>query len=1782
MNKKKKNSVRENGHFRKLSLVFVLVILLGGIGFIDYAEASGFLYYYDKYNYYPGETFVWTHLIQAGSSEEQGGNWISEDYSWSINSFTTSRPNTNTLSLHVSGREVYMRDPNIYRDVSWTPTVNFTLIQSISTAIQGNANYESIGRLHRITVTMPATKTTVHTENVIGTATQYPVNGLHTDGFWYVRTSIVNQAPQLSINSHAENKYFGKDDTINIQGTVKDEDLGDVLSVKYTINGIAAHTNKQLGSAITANGSNQNFSGNIPIDSSIPQGTYTIKVWVEDNKGGKSTEIASTIHVDKTAPAKPQITLSSKLSKEDITFTITHGVEASGSHQSGISKSQYKIGISGIWTDYTGPVTISTEGNAVIYARTLDKVQNISVEATETLCLDKTLPYGTITGNPTEYTNEDVVLVLEAFDDLSGVKRIKRPDGVWVENSTVSYTVDRNGQYDFVIEDNAGNQRTITETVDKIDKVRPSAIVNNNGYIIGTWSNESIIIDLIYEDLESGLKEKYYKLGDSTNTPTEWDESEEAIKNIAIDFSGIYYLHYKAIDIAGNDIEGYYGPYKADLTFPAIGIVLTPDTNTKEEVSMVINTTSDFSGISQEKWAKGERDIEYFRDNGEVFNSPYELLLLENGVYTFYARNEAENETIRTIEVDNAWKTAYDNALAAVELAELNMLQENVDNAQALIHVLPEGWNERIDLQERLDIIQMIINIKESIENIIEMDDVKEIIDFIDNNLSDHAERNDLVENVLDKAIPIIETKDDIDYIQDIINTIPQPNRDILQEKLNERIRELLEDKLVELEDLINDAETNPSQDKVDEIYYLIEEIQDLIDRLPDGSEKENLQDLLDKLKDRIDVVQDIVNVTQEFNVKLDNARLDFSDDQATLILDELNHGQEYAINIVDLETNLVVVQTTSEGGIINIPGTKQGHKYRVELEAYYNGGKLAQRVFEKVKPDTIEPKIEYAYILNGVLNIGADDNYKLHTKPYAFRIINQGENIDLIENTVVDTQFGSIAWTVSEGGITSINFQENDSFSVSSYPKTVMVRVRDMFGNISNITLNISKANEALFGDVPQEIVDKIYLANNPPASSSDDGNDRDSIPISDNSNPNKEIVVVDKNLPKEVVKEITATLENENLKIDPVDTEANSQEGAISIDIKKELDKLNSIIKNQLGDDSDAFYRITVTEKETNRLVYTKVSSNPETLLIPNLKDSTAYNIKISLVRGGQELAFREVERMTYDKTPPVIERIIVKNNSVEIVARDNIALHEKAYQYNVSGDGKIANNSLSILLANNQASDMVQILVSNFGTNVWTEKSRLTGLDIGSRVRVIVRDHAENYIVNEFEVQDGLILDSINRDNPFSTQINSEIKVEDLMKKILEEYNQKNPKNLYDLSEFNKDNFTIKSSDPSIAYIEKDSLITQKSGMVIITLTDETTGQSYLYTIIVSKYLSFDRRIVVQVNSETDLARVFEDQLYKEFKNEPIYFTIDNGLEFGYLYESILKTYDEGIITITATNGNRKLPLYVVVVEDQYPESEVETIVTNVAYVVKVGDVIDIRDVSTFYDELYEKTDAKYLVTEVNEGILTLDNDIVTAHNEGIGIINIIDLAKNRVEQLKVKVVNLNDRNIDPISDIKGHWAEETIVGLAKKGIITEIDNNTYKPNHSITREEFLTLFSKVKTYQKESTMERRNRLPLELDNLNDNAYYVLDALNGMTMFELEYIFGKDMDLTKTITREEVAVILALAMDLGSNDNKSTFKDTYLSKYRNEIQSVREKGLMVGYSKDNFPATFSLYIQ
>jgi hypothetical protein len=182
---------------------------------------------------------------------------------------------------------------------------------------------------------------------------------------------VKNEEPTLNLstaNNQTLSEVVGYN-TLTISGTVQDSDIGDILTVKYTINGLPTYTNKIITS-LASNGANQPFLLNLPINPTIPESIYNLRAWVEDNKGGRSTEVVRTFTVDKTPPTPATISASPSGSAPSKTITIGFAGDA-------VTK-QYRIN-SGSWLNYTGPFTITE--TSTINTRSTDSVGNTSTSS---------------------------------------------------------------------------------------------------------------------------------------------------------------------------------------------------------------------------------------------------------------------------------------------------------------------------------------------------------------------------------------------------------------------------------------------------------------------------------------------------------------------------------------------------------------------------------------------------------------------------------------------------------------------------------------------------------------------------------------------------------------------------------------------------------------------------------------------------------------------------------------------------------------------------------------------------------------------------------------------------------------------------------------------------------------------------------------------------------------------------------------------------------------------------------------------------------------------------------------------------------------------------------------------------------------------------------------------------------------------------------------------------------------------------------------------------------
>lgn len=133
----------------------------------------------------------------------------------------------------------------------------------------------------------------------------YPTNGLHTDGFWYVRGGLANVTPTIILTT-VDGRTFYENETFLISGTAQDTDVGNIVSVKYQINNepiraietkISAGTNIPFNKTLTLKNSRL-LDGNTLVTEVLGDGSqHILKVWAEDDQGGKSQEQIRSFYV---------------------------------------------------------------------------------------------------------------------------------------------------------------------------------------------------------------------------------------------------------------------------------------------------------------------------------------------------------------------------------------------------------------------------------------------------------------------------------------------------------------------------------------------------------------------------------------------------------------------------------------------------------------------------------------------------------------------------------------------------------------------------------------------------------------------------------------------------------------------------------------------------------------------------------------------------------------------------------------------------------------------------------------------------------------------------------------------------------------------------------------------------------------------------------------------------------------------------------------------------------------------------------------------------------------------------------------------------------------------------------------------------------------------------------------------------------------------------------------------------------------------------------------------
>lgn len=312
----------------------------------------------------------------------------------------------------------------------------------------------------------------------------------------------LNTPPTIRVTSQLKNSYY-QGEVVDVQGYVNDIDNGDIVTVKYAIDG---GEEMVIANNLRPNGSEKYFHTSFTIPNNISNGQHFFQVWAADNCGNMSVPVTVYFNVNKdmTAPTGTHSINPNNWTNGNVTISLSTKDDMSGVKRIKKPDGNY---VSSSSTTYTvtknGTYTFVLEDN-------VGNTRNYNVQITN---IDKTAPTGSLSHSPTNWVNTDVKIHWSVADANSGFKQIKLPDGTIKTTATGDYTVSQNGTYTFVVYDVAGNTLTLQETVTNIDKTPPTGSLSHNPT---DWVIDYVKIHWTASDSQSGFNRVVLPDGTST------------------------------------------------------------------------------------------------------------------------------------------------------------------------------------------------------------------------------------------------------------------------------------------------------------------------------------------------------------------------------------------------------------------------------------------------------------------------------------------------------------------------------------------------------------------------------------------------------------------------------------------------------------------------------------------------------------------------------------------------------------------------------------------------------------------------------------------------------------------------------------------------------------------------------------------------------------------------------------------------------------------------------------------------------------------------------------------------------------------------------------------------------------------------------------------------------------------------------------------------------------------------------------------------------------------
>ena len=277
---------------------------------------------------------------------------------------------------------------------------------------------------------------------------------------------------------------------------------------------------------------------------------------------------------------------------------------------------------------------------------------------------DITAPSGSYTLSTIASTTGPVTINFNAADDGSGVKSITLPDNTIVTASNATYTVTANGNYKFIVIDNAGNTATISVPISNITAGTTDVTAPSATYTLTSTASGSVIIKINATDDSSGVKS--ITLPDSSvvnaATATYTVTAAGTYKFIIADKSGnttVLTVNVTSLNVI-TDQTAPTGTYTLSTTAPTSGTV-----------TISFTATDDNSGV---------KSI-ILPDGSIVTSSTVTYTVSANGIYNFTIIDNAGNARTVPVTVTNI------SSSSNLTVIPVNIIASNGSSVTIIINV---------------------------------------------------------------------------------------------------------------------------------------------------------------------------------------------------------------------------------------------------------------------------------------------------------------------------------------------------------------------------------------------------------------------------------------------------------------------------------------------------------------------------------------------------------------------------------------------------------------------------------------------------------------------------------------------------------------------------------------------------------------------------------------------------------------------------------------------------------------------------------------------------------------------------------------------------------------------------------------------------------------------------------------------------------------------------------------------------------------------------------------